>query len=83
MNILSIFVAFLENMNFTVVFQLKQVPFSLLKLKVFDFSKILCNEFKNKKSLQLCYVGEFERRYLAEIEKLLYDLANVKCLKNL
>ena len=33
----------------TVVFRFKQVPFSMLKSKVFDLSKILCNEFKKRK----------------------------------
>ena len=44
---------FSEDVSCTVVFQFKQVLFSMLKLKVFDLSKILCNEFKNEKSLQL------------------------------
>ena len=39
----------------------KYVPFFLLKLKVFDLSKILCNEFKIGKCLQFSYAGEFER----------------------
>ena len=41
--ILQNFVAFSEYMNF------KQVPFSLLELKVFDLvSKILCSEIKQR-----------------------------------
>ena len=34
----------------TVVVRFKQVPFSMLKLKVFDLCKILCNELKNGKN---------------------------------
>ena len=32
----------------TAVFRFKQVPFSLLELKVFDLSKILCSEIKQR-----------------------------------
>ena len=37
---------------------------SLLKLKTFDISKILCIEIKNGKILQLSYLGEFEKQHL-------------------
>ena len=55
-----------------VVFWFKQEPFSLLKSKVFDLSKILWSEIYNGKILKLSYLGKFESCNLAEIKKLLY-----------
>ena len=52
---------FFSHLSCAVVFRFKQVTFSLPKSEVFDLSKILCNELKNRKRLQLSYVGEFER----------------------
>ena len=49
----------------TVLFWFKQVPFSLLKSKVFDLSKILCSKSKNGNQKKNFYAVEFASWHLA------------------